>query len=119
MIKVNFGHTNAQLAQMGFTDLQLQADLSQPIDVLAAKIADLMISNFPNLDGQDSVQICLPGASILAAACLVACHGILGVFPQVVTVLRDSNGAFVPQNACDMQAARTAIRSSRNNVVII
>jgi hypothetical protein len=118
MIKINFGHPNDKLKDIGFIDMPIHADLTQSLDVLSKKISDLIVANFPDIVKGGNVSVTLPGASLLVAACLTAIHGLTGNFPVVVPVLRNADGTFNPVDGVDLQKVRTDIRSTRAGVNI-
>ena len=107
------GHPNPGLAQMGFIDLPLQVDLTDP--ALPGRLTQLLHDHI----GDDAdVVVALPGLAPLAALVLAIIHGLTGGFPRIQTLIRDGAN-WVPGPVLDLNQIRSDARATRPGVITL
>jgi hypothetical protein len=115
MIKLNFSHPNPILNEQGFVNHQLHVDLADP--ELLNKLRDYL---FPLVgDGSEELVIVPPGLAPLSVLVIVACHGLTGYFPQVISMVKGENG-FIPLPPTNLQEYRNScVRISREGLKVL
>ncbi len=115
LVKLNLsGHKNDLLDQMGFIfpgTLQV-TDINDPL--LPEKITELLK---PLVDSGDTVVLVPPGFAPLASIVLAIVHGLTGHFPQIICLVKDPSGSFIPSKKINLQDIRNNVRVSRDNVI--
>ena len=117
MIVLNFSHplTPAQADTLGNPEtrtVSVNIDLAAPLAPQIAAIVDNV--GFSPDDWQSAnVLVRLPGLADAAAVLLAELHGRMGYFPQIVQIVRFTDGQFVVAGSIALQGVRDAARTKR------
>ena len=111
------GHKNDSLEELGFEfPGTIQLDITKSYQENLTSITRFLVNL--GLQSNSNITIALPGMSILASMVIVSLHGITGQFPNIVTLIRNSDGQFVVGEQVDLQVLRNDVcRNNREQVV--
>lgn len=114
-VKLNLsGHKNESLDQLGFLDVgAIHVNLADK--ELPKKVEKFLAEH---IESKDTVEIALPGLSMLTALMITSIHGITGQFPVVVTLVRQENKTYAAGESIDLQKVRDNMRVARGAVVL-
>lgn len=111
------GHKNDSLEELGFEfPGTIQMDMEKSYQENLVSITRFLVNL--GLQSNTTVTIALPGMSVLSSMVIVALHGITGQFPNIVTLIRSTDGQFVVGEQVDLQALRNDVcRNNREQIV--
>lgn len=108
------GHPNLELEKMGFLNVPLQVDISDP--KLPDKLKVLLQDKIPAKSGQ--IMVVMPGLAPLCNLIMPIIHGITGQFPEIVIMKPGlERGTFIPQDPVDLQKLRLDSRRERDGMI--